>query len=115
MLCRFLVNRQLFKVKLRAEPFDKNMAGNLRTDICAALNITEEEARYFVLEGETANTTYDPAEERINILLKDGSVKDISEVDNALIHHNLASPVKKFYICFLDLQAMSYKSQEKPQ
>lgn len=101
MLCRLLVNRQLFKVRLQGEPFDQNVAADLRKKVAIALNITEDEARYFVLEGETANITYDPAEERINILFKDGSVKDISEVDNALIHHNLASPMKKFYICYL--------------
>lgn len=103
LLCRRLVNRQLFKVTLQAERFDQNKAKELRKAIAAALNITEYEARYFVLEGETENTTYDPAEERINILFKDGSVKDISDVDNALIHHNLASPVKKFYICYYNI------------
>jgi len=47
------------------------------------------------------NTTYNPEDERINILFKDGSVKDISKVDNALIHQHLSSPVKKQYICYL--------------
>ncbi len=42
------------------------------------------------------------SEERINILFKDGTIKDISQVDNALIHQALASPVKKYYICYLD-------------
>ena len=58
--------------------------------------------------GEAMNTTYDPNEERINILFKDGSVKGISQVDNALIQHNLSLPVKKFYICYYnELPAMS--------
>jgi HD superfamily phosphohydrolase len=103
LLCRFLVNRQLFKVRLQAEPFDRQIAADLREHVCKELSITADEARYFVLEGETANTTYDPAEERITILFKDGSIKDISDVDNALIHHNLASPVKKFYICYYNI------------
>jgi hypothetical protein len=61
-----------------------------------------EDAHYLVIEGISVNTTYDPAEERINILFKNGTVKDISKVDNALIHHNLSAPVKKFYICYLN-------------
>jgi hypothetical protein len=28
-------------------------------------------------------------------------VKNISMVDNALIHQNLSRPVKKFYICYV--------------
>ena len=63
--------------------------------------ISNEEADYFVFTGEAINTTYNPEDERINILFKDGSVKDISKVDNALIHQHLASPVKKQYICYL--------------
>ena len=44
--------------------------------------------------GEAINTTYDTSDERINILFKDGSVKDISQIDNALIHQQLSGPVK---------------------
>ena len=43
--------------------------------------------------------TYNPENERINILFRNGSVRDISEVDNALIHQTLSSAVKKFYLC----------------
>ena len=62
--------------------------------------ISEKETDYFVFTGEASNTTYDPGDERINILFKDGSVKDISQVDNALIHHHLSSTIKKYYICY---------------
>ena len=64
-------------------------------------SISNEEAGYFVFTGEAMNTTYKPEDERINIIFKDGSVKDISKVDNALIHQRLSSPVKKQYICYL--------------
>ena len=64
------------------------------------LGVTETEAAYLVFTGEASNTTYNPAEEHINILFKDGSIKDISKVDNALIQHNLSRPMKKFYICY---------------
>jgi uncharacterized protein len=37
--------------------------------------------------------------ERINIAFKDGSVRQISQVDNPLIHQTLSTPVKKFYFC----------------
>lgn len=101
LLCRYLVERRLFKVKLQAEPFERVWIEKIRNEVCERLHITTEEASYFVLEGQAENTTYDPSDERINILFKDGTVRDISKVDNALIHHNLANPVKKFYICYL--------------
>ena len=100
-LCRFLVDRNLFKIRLQAEPFDPETVNSKKREATRQLNITEEETSYFVFTGEAINTTYDPGDEKINILFKDGSIKDISQVDNALIHQQLASPVKKYYICYL--------------
>ena len=101
ILCRSLIERRLFKVKLQAAPFDREWVEGIRASITGKLNISDEDTRYFILEGHAISTTYDPSDERINILFRDGTVSDISEVDNALIHHNLAIPVKKFYICYL--------------
>ncbi len=99
-LCRSLVDRKLLKVKLRAEAFDKVFVAEKRKDVCTELKLDENESDYFVFTGVAINTTYDPKDERINILFKDGTVKDISGVDNALIHQHLNTPVKKHYICY---------------
>ena len=72
------------------------------SETCQKLGISEEEAGYFVFTGEAVNTMYKTSDERINILFKDGDVKDISQVDNALIHKTLSSTVKKFYICYYE-------------
>jgi HD superfamily phosphohydrolase len=100
-LCRLLVDRRLLKVKLQAEPFDEKMMKEKQKEAAEKLGITEKETGYFVFTGETSNTTYDPRDERINILFKDGTVKDISKVDNALIQQGLSSTIKKYYICYL--------------
>ena len=100
-LCRGLVDRNLYKVKLQADPFDISFVNEKKKDLMQRFGISNEEVDYFVFTGEAINTTYNPEDERINILFKDGSVKDISKVDNALIHQHLASPVKKQYICYL--------------
>ena len=100
-LCRSLVERTLFKVKLQAEPFDEAFVNEKIKDACNKLGISEKESEYFVFTGEASNTTYNPGGERINILFKDGTVKDISKVDNALIQHNLSGTMKKYYICYM--------------
>jgi uncharacterized protein len=99
-LCRSLVERKLLKVKLQAEPFEESLIKEKIKEACSSLSITEKEAAYFVFTGEASNTTYNPADESINILFKDGTTKDISQVDNALIQHNLKGTVKKHYICY---------------
>jgi len=100
-LCRYLVERKLLKVKLQAEPFDEQFVNQKKKEACIKLEISEKEVDYFVFTGEASNTTYNPGDERINILFKDGSIKDISKVDNALIQHNLSGTVKKYYICYM--------------
>ncbi|MEO7984404.1 MAG: HD domain-containing protein [Bacteroidota bacterium] len=100
-LCRSLVERNLFKVKLQAEPFEDAFIKEKTKEAVDRLGISQKEAGYFVFTGEASNTTYNPGDERINILFKDGTIKDISKVDNALIQHNLSGTVKKYYICYL--------------
>jgi HD superfamily phosphohydrolase len=100
-LCRFIVERRLLKVKLQAEPVPEDFIQIKKNEAMERLGLSEQEAGYFVFTGEAINTTYNPVEERIHILFKDGTVKDISQVDNALIHHHLSAPVKKHYICYL--------------
>lgn len=100
-LCRSLIDRRLFKVKLQADPFDPQLETTKKKEAMTRFGISDSEAGYFVFTGDAINTTYNPLDEKINILFKDGSVKDISKVDNALIHPQLASPVKKYYICYI--------------
>jgi HD superfamily phosphohydrolase len=104
LLCRSLVERKLFKVRLQAEPFEESLIKEKTKEAIEQLDLTEKEIDYFVFTGETSNTTYDLLDERINILFRDGTVKDISKVDNALIQHNLSGAVRKYYICYLRSQ-----------
>ena len=99
ILCSGLINRNLFKVKLQASPVEDELVKSLAGKASRKFDLTAKEVDYFVFTGETVNTTYNPSDELIQILFKDGTVKDISQVDNALIHQTLSSPVKKFYIC----------------
>ncbi|MET0244175.1 MAG: HD domain-containing protein [Flavitalea sp.] len=100
ILCTSLVHRKLLKVKLQLDPISPEWIREVRNKICRKLDLTDDECNYFIFGGTAANTTYNPAEESINILFKDGTVRDISKVDNALIQHNLSTPVKKNYICY---------------
>ncbi len=99
-LCENVLNRRLLKVRLQQEPITAAELEEKRKTIKENLKLGAEDVTYLVFTGETVNSLYNLADERINILFKDGTVKDISGVDNALIHQNLSRPVKKFYICY---------------
>jgi HD superfamily phosphohydrolase len=100
-LCNRLLNRKLLKVKIQSDEFDSAFLQQKIKETAQQLNITEEEASYFTFTGEAVNTLYKTDNEKINILFKDGTVKSISAIDDALIHQTISSPVKKFYICLL--------------
>jgi hypothetical protein len=101
-LCKNLLDRRLLKIKLQAEPFVEEIMQQKFEDVCQRLGISQSEGKYFVFSGEAVNTMYKTGDEHINILFRDGSVKEISQVDNALINKTLSSPIKKFYICFYE-------------
>lgn len=103
-LCRSLVDRRLYKVKLQGAAIDEPLVKEKQKEVMDKLGVSKEESKYFVFTGIASNTTYNLTDERINILFKDGTVKDISQVDNALIQHNLSSltigEIKKYYFCY---------------
>lgn len=103
ILSKSLVNRRLLKVQYFAHPVSKEMFEEKLTLAKEYLHISSEEAAYLVFTGKSEIKTYNDRVEHINILFKNGTVKDISGVDNALINQSLLGTVKKFYICFINL------------
>lgn len=100
-LCKNLLNRNLYKCRLQTNAFDEKEVEKKTKIIASKMNISLHEAGYFIFTGEAMNTTYTLKDERINIISKNGDVKDISDVEDPLIHKTLSMPVKKFYICQL--------------
>ena len=100
-LCRGIVERRIMHISLQPLPVDTAIIENERKKLAAQMNISVEDARYFAFAGEASNTLYHLGDETITILYKNGSLKDISQVDNALISPSLTMRVKKYYICTL--------------
>ena len=100
-LCKGIINRNLLKVKYTAEPVDEIVLAAKKQEAMEKMNINAEDAEWLVFTGEASGSTYNFEDERINILFKDGTVKDISEVDNALINQKLSGTIKKYYFCYL--------------
>ncbi len=104
LLCKSIINRRLLKVMYSAIEISRDLVNEKTELVKNYLNINDEEASYLVFTGETGNNTYSTYGDHINILFKDGQIKNISEVDNALINQTLFGTVKKFYICFPNLE-----------
>ena len=101
LLCRRFLDRRLYKARLQAEPFNESFIRQKENEAINRFGVDPSDITYFCFTGEATNTMYQTRDERINILFKDGSVTDISRIENALIQQNLSVAVKKFYICLL--------------
>ncbi|TAF50235.1 MAG: phosphohydrolase, partial [Sphingobacteriia bacterium] len=101
LLCKRLLNRKLYKVKIQHEPIDPAVLAAAQAKALVDWPMGEAALPYLVFTGEASNTTYQESEDSINILYKDGSVRDIMDTDQSLIGERLRTPVKKFYICSL--------------
>ncbi len=100
LLCQMLTERRLYKVILSQEPAE-NIVRQKRAEAAALLQIDEEHLHYFVSTGTTSSYTYNINDEKIRIAMKNGEVKDISEIDNPIVNRALAGPVHKNYICYV--------------
>ncbi len=101
LLCGRFLDRRLYKARIQSEPFEASYIREKEALAMQAFGVAQADVHYLCFTGEATNTLYQPRDEQINILFKDGSVTEISQIDNALIHQNLSAPVKKFYICSL--------------
>ncbi len=100
MLCSGIIDRDLLKVKYSSYPVDFQTVQARKEITASVLGLTLREAEWLVFTGEASSTTYNFEEQQIKILFKNGEVKNISAVDDALINESLRGNIKKYYICY---------------
>lgn len=99
-LATCLVDRKLLKIKMYDSVVSETKLQELRTELANSWGITEEEASYFVFTDSIANSAYNLKHDRINILYKNGEVKDITRAADTLSLSVLSKPVEKHFLCF---------------
>lgn len=103
-LCQRFTDRKLFKVKILS---DISIINNTREELLQkymdTYQISKEEAAYFVSQEVVTTDTYSAKDETIDILYKDGTIKDISEASDMLNIEVLTKKVKKHYFIYLKL------------
>ncbi|MDP2236327.1 MAG: HD domain-containing protein [Bacteroidales bacterium] len=100
LLSGSIVNRRLFKVELSNEAFDPKLTNKLKARIASQLKLEPLEAELLFIEEATSNHAYHPLQPRINILFRDGSLRDISEASDQLNISVLSQPVTRHFICY---------------
>ena len=95
-----MINRNIFKVEISTEPSSEERKKELTLQISEQLNIPLSEARYFISTPSIEKNMYDEADDSIDILYNDGSIKNIAEASDMLNISLLSKKVKKYYLCY---------------
>ena len=95
-----MINRNIFKVEISSEPISEDRKKELTLHISQQLDITLSEANYFVSTPSIEKNMYDPADDSIDIIYKDGTIKNIAEASDMLNISLLSKKVKKYYLCY---------------
>jgi len=103
-LCNMMLNRQLLKVDIRNSSFSTDELDAKKNAILEKNTLTKEQLNYFVFTDSIKNATYDFKHDGINILHKDGSVREISETADLLNSTGLNGHVEKHYLCYLNFR-----------
>ena len=98
-LCQMHLHRKLYKVVLDAENEEELLASKTSA-AQKELGFSDEEMNYFVFSGTTSNSTYNAADARINIALKDGSTRNLADMQHSLVNDKVAQTVTKRYLCY---------------
>ena len=95
-----MINRNIFKVEISSEPISEDRKKELTLHISQQLGITLSEANYFVSTPSIEKNMCDPADDSIDIIYKDGTIKNIAEASDMLNISLLSKKVKKYYLCY---------------
>jgi uncharacterized protein len=94
-----ILNRDLFKTVVMDEE-SLSLYTEKENELMEKLNLTNDEISYYLITNTISNQAYDSNDEEINIMFKDGSIKEIGSMMHSLLSANVNTAVKKYYLCF---------------
>lgn len=100
ILSRKLVNRRLFKIEISKEQISPDRLVMEKEIIRKQYDLTDEEVDFFVYSEVLTNNAYNQNKQNINLLMKNGSIMDVSKASDNLNISALAQPVEKYCLCY---------------
>jgi uncharacterized protein len=99
LLCKMLLERRLFQVKLSQEPIRKHVVEKIRSGISRQYRTLRSEASYLYSYGAVTNEAYAEGQ-KINMLTKSGELLDIAQASDLPNIKAFTKIVKKNYLCW---------------
>lgn len=99
LLSGMLLERKLFKVRLKVEPIKKVDVEKIREGIMKTYNVLRAETSYLFSHGVVSNEAYAEGHQ-INILMRNGELRDIAKASDLPNIKAISKIVKKNYLCW---------------
>ena len=95
-----MLDRHIFRVEVHEEPIAQERIDELQQEIAQKMGIPQEDAHYLMSVVTLSKDMYSPDEDSIDILYKDGTIRDITEASELLNVELLSRKVRKHYLCY---------------
>lgn len=100
-LCKMLNARKLYKVEISNDAPDQDRFERIAFQTAVALDVPEDDISYFVFTDTIKNRAYNGTSSTINILMKNGSLIDITKASDLSNLASLDKTVKKHILCYV--------------
>ncbi len=98
-LCKMILNRELFKIKLYKEPVPEEVLKQIKHTVSKKYQVSETLTDNLVITGQLVNNAYDPKKDNIQLLFKYGGTLELAEASDNLNITALSKPVVKYFVC----------------
>ena len=88
------------KIEVTDEAVSEARLLEIKNRVANYYNIDITKTEYLAFEDSISNNAYTSNKSNINILYKDGSLKDIADASDQLNISALSKPVKKHFFCY---------------
>ncbi len=100
LLAANMLDRRIFKVEVFEEPPTQEQLDSLQEQIARAIGVSFADASYLISLDTIQKDMYSVDDDSIDILYKDGTVKDITEASEILNIALLSKKIRKYYLCY---------------
>jgi len=100
ILCNNLIHRKLYHVEIGNKPIAQKQLDELISKCIKKYGIDTDQVPYFVFTDTIRNNAYKVGDGNIRVLMKDNTIKDITEASDYSSLLPLAKTVKKYITCY---------------
>ena len=101
-LSKNILNRNLLKINIQKEKFKKTLIEKSIEKMIIDKEITKSEAEYFIYSDRVSNSLYSLKDNNIQILYKNGEIKDIFSSSEQFKNKAASKTINKYFFCCPD-------------